>query len=338
MNDYLVETRDLTLHYPVRGGLFRRTGGLVKAVDGVNLGVREGETLGLVGESGCGKSTLARLLLRLATPTSGEVRFAGEDIFARRGAELARLRRDIQMIFQNPSSSVNPRLSVGEIIAEPLRIHRRPDVRRRVLELMEMVGLHPDHYDRYPHEFSGGQRQRMGIARAIALRPRVVVCDEPVSALDVSIQAQILKLLKELQRELGLTYVFITHDLSVVKHLCDRVAVMYLGKVVEVADRAEFFASAAHPYTASLLSAIPLPDSDAEARRQRVVLAGDVPSALNPPTGCAFHPRCPRAQARCAREEPALIADESGRRTVSCFFPVRPGEELQRPAEDGANA
>lgn len=336
MSEYLLQTRDLTMHFPTRGGLFRRSGGLVRAVDGVDIGVRRGETLGLVGESGCGKSTLARLLLRLATPTSGEVLFEGEDIFAKRGAELARLRRDVQMVFQNPSASVNPRLSVGEIIAEPLRIQRQPDVRRRVGELMELVGLHPDHRDRYPHEFSGGQRQRMGIARAIALRPKVVVCDEPVSALDVSIQAQILELLKDLQRELGLTYVFITHDLSVVKHLCDRVAVMYLGKVVEVAERADFFAAPAHPYTASLLSAIPLPDPDAEARRKRVVLSGDVPSAMHPPTGCAFHPRCPKAQARCSQDAPPPTGAEN--RATSCFFPLRPGEELRSPAEDGARA
>ncbi|RKT87196.1 oligopeptide transport system ATP-binding protein [Saccharopolyspora antimicrobica] len=336
MSEHLLQTRDLTMHFPARGGLFRRRGGLVRAVDGVDIGVRRGETLGLVGESGCGKSTLARLLLRLATPTSGEVLFEGENIFAKRGAELSRLRRDVQMVFQNPSASVNPRLSVGEIIAEPLRIQRQPDVRRRVAELMEMVGLHPDHRDRYPHEFSGGQRQRMGIARAIALRPKVVVCDEPVSALDVSIQAQILELLKDLQRELGLTYVFITHDLSVVKHLCDRVAVMYLGKVVEVAERADFFAAPAHPYTASLLSAIPLPDPDAEARRKRVVLSGDVPSAMHPPTGCAFHPRCPKAQVRCSQDAPPPTG--AGNRATSCFFPLRPGEELRSPAEDGARA
>ncbi|MER5388973.1 dipeptide ABC transporter ATP-binding protein [Saccharopolyspora sp. NPDC002686] len=336
MSEHLLETRNLALHYPVRGGLFGKRRGLVRAVDGVDLGVRKGETLGLVGESGCGKSTLARLLLRLATPTSGQVLLEGEDVFAKRGAELAQLRRDVQMVFQNPSASVNPRLSVGEIIAEPLRIQRQPDVRRRVSELMELVGLHPDHRDRYPHEFSGGQRQRMGIARAIALRPKVVICDEPVSALDVSIQAQILELLKGLQRELGLTYVFITHDLSVVKHLCDRVAVMYLGKVVEVADRADFFAAPAHPYTASLLSAIPLPDPEAEARRQRVVLAGDVPSAMHPPTGCAFHPRCPKAQEQCAQDAPPLV--ESGHRATSCFFPLRPGESLRPPAEDGAPA
>jgi oligopeptide/dipeptide ABC transporter ATP-binding protein len=290
----LVEARDLVMHFPVRGGILQRTVGLVKAVDGVSFAIERGETLGLVGESGCGKTTVGRLILRLLEPTSGTVHFDGTDVTALKGSALKPYRRRMQIIFQDPYSSLDPRTPIGDSIGEGLRIHglgTPAERREKVRRMMDLVGLEPYHARRYPHEFSGGQRQRIGIARALVLEPDLIVCDEPVSALDVSIQAQVLNLLKSLQRELGLTYVFVAHNMGVVEHISDRVAVMYLGQIVELADRRELFRKQEHPYTQALMSAIPIPDP--ELRRKRVILTGDVPSPLNPPTGCRFHPRCP---------------------------------------------
>ncbi len=321
----LVEVRDLVKHFPLRGGVLQRTVAHVKAVDGVTFDVKRGETLGLVGESGCGKTTVGRLLLRLIEPTSGTIRFDGVDIGAVKGAALKPYRRRMQIIFQDPYSSLDPRAPIGESIGEGLRIHglgTSAERRAKVSRMMDMVGLQSYHARRYPHEFSGGQRQRIGIARALVLEPDLVVCDEPVSALDVSIQAQVLNLLKSLQRELGLTYVFVAHNMGVVEHISDRVAVMYLGRIAELADRRELFRKQEHPYTAALMSAIPVPDP--EARRQRVILTGDVPSPVAPPSGCRFHPRCPlRAElgdpAICAEVEPALI-DLGGEHLCACHF------------------
>ncbi|HEV8489611.1 MAG TPA: oligopeptide/dipeptide ABC transporter ATP-binding protein [Candidatus Limnocylindrales bacterium] len=326
----LVEVRDLVKHFPIRGGILQRTVGIVQAVDGVTFEVRRGETLGLVGESGCGKTTVGRLILRLIDPTSGTIRFEGEDITGLRGAGLKRIRREMQIIFQDPYASLDPRTPIGDSIGEGLRIHGigRPSERReKVRRIMDMVGLAPYHARRYPHEFSGGQRQRIGIARALVLEPKVVVCDEPVSALDVSIQAQVLNLLKSLQRELDLTYVFIAHNMGVVEHISDRVAVMYLGKVVEVAERIEMFRDPEHPYTQALMSAIPIPNP--EQRRQRVILKGDVPSPVNPPSGCRFNPRCQlRAQLGgpdiCWQQEPLLVplgpTGEEAEHLAACHF------------------
>jgi oligopeptide/dipeptide ABC transporter ATP-binding protein len=330
--DFLLQTRNLKMHFPIKSGLLQRTVGHVKAVDGVDLSVRRGETLGLVGESGCGKSTLARLILRLLEPTEGEVVFDGEDILGYDRKRMLGVRRNMQIVFQDPYASLNPRMTVGNIVSEPLRIHDMGgDRKKRVQELLEVVGLSPEHYNRYPHEFSGGQRQRIGVARAIALNPRLIICDEPVSALDVSIQAQVINLLQDLQKEFDLTYVFIAHDLSVVKHISDRVAVMYLGKIVELADRDALYGKPRHPYTASLLSAIPVPDPHKERERQRVVLSGDVPSPANPPQGCSFHTRCPRAQDSCTEQEPALEAQEKETHQAACFFPVLEGQNIQEP-------
>ncbi len=303
----LVEVRDLVKHFPLKGGILQRTIGLVQAVDGVSFDIRRGETLGLVGESGCGKTTVGRLLLRLIEPTAGTIRFDGVDITRLRGAALKPYRRRMQIIFQDPFASLDPRTPIGDSIGEGLRIHGVGDGaerRRRVTRMMDMVGLQPYHARRYPHEFSGGQRQRIGIARALVLEPELVVCDEPVSALDVSIQAQVLNLLRDLQRELGLTYVFVAHNMGVVEHISDRVAVMYLGKIAELADRRELFRDPEHPYTQALMSAIPIPNPG--LRRQRVILRGDVPSPVNPPTGCRFNPRC---QLRQALGEPAICAE-----------------------------
>ena len=331
--DYLLETKNLKMHFPIKAGVLRRTVGHVKAVDGVDLQIRRGETLGLVGESGCGKSTLARLVLRLLEPTEGEVIFEGENILGYDRQRMLRVRRNMQIVFQDPYASLNPRMTVGNIVGEPLKTHRvEGDRKRRVQELLEVVGLSPEHYNRDPHEFSGGQRQRIGVARAIALNPKLIICDEPVSALDVSIQAQVINLLQDLQKEFDLTYVFIAHDLSVVKHISDRVAVMYLGKIVEIADRATLYGKPRHPYTASLLSAIPIPDPQKERQRQRVVLSGDVPSPANPPSGCNFHNRCPRAQDYCTEHEPGLDSQEKEDHRAACFFPVLEDQRIEEPA------
>jgi oligopeptide/dipeptide ABC transporter ATP-binding protein len=328
----LVQVRGLVKHFPIRRGvLFQRKIGAVQAVDGLDFEVRRGETLGLVGETGCGKSTTARLITRLLEPTSGEIRFDGEDITGLKGARLKALRREMQMIFQDPYSSLNPRRTVGSAIAQPFAIHGllegKGERRRAVQELMETVGLNPEHYNRYPHEFSGGQRQRVGVARALALKPKLLIADEPVSALDVSIQAQVLNLLREMQRELGLTMIFIAHDLSVVRHMCDRVAVMYLGRIVEIGSGDALYGSPRHPYTGALLSAVPVADPSL-AHRERTMLSGDVPSPANPPSACRFHTRCPKAQELCSREDPPL--EDKGTGTLAaCHFPLTE-EEIAR--------
>jgi peptide/nickel transport system ATP-binding protein/oligopeptide transport system ATP-binding protein len=323
----LVEVRGLVKHFPIRKGvLLARQVGAVRAVDGIDFDVMRGETLGIVGESGCGKSTTARLITKLVEPTSGSIKWEGEEISRFSRSRMKPLRREIQMIFQDPYSSLNPRKTVGTIIGEPFRIHGIGDDdrkrRTRVQELMELVGLNPEHYNRLPHQFSGGQRQRIGVARAIALKPKLVVADEPVSALDVSIQAQILNLLRDLQRELGLTIVFIAHDLSVVRHMCDRIAVMYLGKIVEVATSEELYAHPRHPYTGALLSAVPVPDPRLGRGKQRQVLGGDVPSPANPPPACRFHTRCQKfVDGHCNVEEPLLDPKPGGNR-AACHYPL----------------
>jgi oligopeptide/dipeptide ABC transporter ATP-binding protein len=329
----LVRVTGVKKYFPITQGIiFQREIGRVHAVDGVSLEVAPGETLGIVGETGCGKSTLARLICRLLPVTEGTIEFDGQDITSLKGNQLRQLRREIQMIFQDPYSSLNPRKRVGAIIGDPFEIHGLADgkeLKKRVQELMETVGLNPEHYNRFPAEFSGGQRQRIGVARAIALRPKLVICDEPVSALDVSIQAQVINLLEDLQNEFKLTYIFIAHDLSVVRHVSDRVGVMYLGKVVELADARRLYAEPKHPYTGALLSAIPVPDPDTAQQRERVILIGDVPSPIDPPSGCRFHPRCPKAQERCVHEEP-LLELKAGGDLAACHFPLEPGENLAR--------
>ncbi len=320
MSAPLLEVRGLVKRFPLRRGVFGRVGGEVRAVDGVSFAVESGEVLGLVGESGCGKTTTGRCVLRLVEPTAGEIRFEGEDITHLPRRRLRPLRRRMQIIFQDPFSSLNPRLSAGSMLSEPLVLHgiaRGARARDRVAELLEMVGLSPEHARRYPHEFSGGQRQRLGVARALAVEPRLIVADEPVSALDVSIRAQILNLLQDLQRRLGLAYLFIAHDLAVVQHISDRVAVMYLGRIVELAPADRLYAAPRHPYTAALLSAIPV--AGAEPPRGRIVLQGDVPSPLHPPAGCRFHPRCPLARERCRSEEPDLLEVAPGHFSA-CHF------------------
>ena len=327
----LLSVRDLTKHFPIRKGVLQRQVGAVRAVDGVSFDVGAGETLGLVGESGCGKSTTGRVVTKLIEPTSGSIVFEGRSIENFSRGRMRPLRRDVQMIFQDPYSSLNPRHTIGTIVGAPFRVQgtkTEHGVKREVQQLLERVGLNPEHYNRYPHEFSGGQRQRIGIARAIALRPKLIVCDEPVSALDVSIQAQVVNLLEDLQNEYNLGYIFIAHDLSVVRHIADRVAVMYLGKVMEIADRDELYSVPQHPYTHALMSAVPVPDPDKEQRRQRVLLTGDLPSPINPPSGCVFHTRCPlyrsvldeSQQARCRNDVPVFGEVSPGHR-VHCHFP-----------------
>jgi oligopeptide transport system ATP-binding protein len=325
-SESILEIRDLVKHFPLTTGIvFKRQVGAVKAVDGVSLDLMRGETLGVVGESGCGKSTFARLLMALERPTSGSVKFKGEDIYKLSGKALKAMRREIQIVFQDPYSSLNPRMTVGDIIGEPFEIHRdvapKGNRRRKVEELLDVVGLSPEHINRYPHQFSGGQRQRIGIARGLALRPEIIICDEPVSALDVSVQAQVINLLESLQDEFGLSYVFIAHDLSVVRHISDRVAVMYLGKVVEIGNEDDIYASPTMPYTQALLSAVPVPDPAMRGTKQQIVLEGDVPSPANPPSGCRFRTRCWKAQEICAQEEPALIIrDGSPNHPSACHF------------------
>ncbi|MER5320260.1 ABC transporter ATP-binding protein [Streptosporangium roseum] len=328
-NEPLLSVQDLQKHFPVTKGLLKRQVGAVKAVDGISFDVFKGETLGVVGESGCGKSTMGRLVTRLLEPTGGKVVFEGQDITHMSQGRLRPLRRDMQMIFQDPFSSLNPRHTVGAIVGAPFRIQgikTEHGTKKAVQDILELVGLNPEHYNRYPHEFSGGQRQRIGIARTLALKPKMIIADEPVSALDVSIQAQVVNLLEDLQNELDLTYVVIAHDLSVVRHISDRVAVMYLGKLVELADRKDLYESPMHPYTNALMSAVPIPDPARRNDRERIRLQGDVPSPLSPPPACRFHTRCWKAQAICKVEEPPLV-ELAPRHQVACHFPENVSKE-----------
>jgi oligopeptide transport system ATP-binding protein len=321
----LLRVENLVKWFPITQGIvIQRHIGDVMAVDGVSFELHAGETVGLVGESGCGKSTVARTLLRLEEPTGGAAYYKGKNIFELDARELRRLRRNIQIIFQDPYASLNPRMTVGDIVMEPWDIHTdvvpRNQRRTRAKELMERVGLNPDYLNRYPHQFSGGQRQRIGVARALALNPEIIICDEPVSALDVSVQAQVMNLLEELQNEFGLSYIFIAHDLSVVRHISDRVAVMYLGKIIEIGDEQDIYQKATHPYTQALLSAVPIPDPSRRGHRERILLEGDLPSPSNPPSGCNFRTRCFKAEPRCAEEEPALIDRFGHGHPSACFF------------------
>jgi oligopeptide transport system ATP-binding protein len=320
-DNVLLKVKNLKKYFPVRGGILSKIIGYVQAVDEISFNIKEGETLGLVGESGCGKTTTGRTIIRLLEPTAGEVDFKGENVFKLSKEELRKARRNIQIIFQDPFGSLNPRMTVGEIVGESLIIHKiaknKKEKEERVKELLETVGLNAGHTRRYPHEFSGGQRQRIGIARALALNPKLIICDEPVSALDVSIQAQVMNLLEDLQEKFNLTYLFIAHDLSVVKHISDRVAVMYLGKIVELSSTSELYDNTQHPYTEALLSAVPIPDPT--LKRQRIVLEGDVPSPFKPPVGCRFHPRCKYVKPICSQEEPELIDIRNGH-FVACHF------------------
>ncbi len=328
MTEALLEVRDLVKHFPLTQGiLFQRQVGAVQAVDGVSFTLAPGETLGVVGESGCGKSTVAKLVMSLEKPTAGEIFYKGEDITRLSGRALKAVRRNIQMVFQDPYTSLNPRMTVGDIIGEPYEIHPeaapKGDRRRRVRELLDVVGLNPEYINRYPHQFSGGQRQRIGIARGLALNPEIIVADEPVSALDVSVQAQVVNLLDRLQNEFGLSYIVIAHDLSIVRHISDRIAVMYLGKIVETGTETQIYDHPTHPYTQALLSAVPVPDPEQSALRERIILTGDVPSPANPPSGCRFRTRCWKATQRCAAEEPPLVRIEGNGpgHLTACHYP-----------------
>jgi oligopeptide transport system ATP-binding protein len=324
-NNALLRVDNLMMHFPIRRGVFQRQVGAVRAVDGVSFEVKRGETLGLVGESGCGKSTTGRTILQLYKPTAGDVTFDGVNLVTLKGEHMRQMRRKIQMIFQDPYASLNPRMTVGQLVGEPLIVHNvatGAEINERVSHLLETVKLNPAFATRYPHEFSGGQRQRIGVARALALQPSFVICDEPISALDVSIQAQVVNLLEELQEQFNLTYLFIAHDLSMVKHISDRIAVMYLGVIVELASRDELHARPLHPYTQALLSAVPIPDPIADARRERIILKGDVPSPANPPSGCRFRTRCPIAEGICAESRPDFREIKPGH-FVACFFAER---------------
>lgn len=321
MSDVVLKVENLKVHFPVKGGLFTKKQ-VVKAVDGVSFEIYPKETFGLVGESGCGKSTTGRAIVKLYEPTSGTVYYHGEDVTKIKGGHLAEFRRNVQMIFQDPYASLNPRMTVGEIIREPMDIHHifntKEEREQRVRELLDIVGLKPDHIRRYPHEFSGGQRQRIGIARTLALHPQFIVCDEPISALDVSIQAQVINLLEHIQKEMGISYLFIAHDLSMVKHISDRIGVMYLGNLVEIGDSDDVYHRPLHPYTQALLSAVPIPDPRVAREKKRIVLEGELPSPLDTPSGCVFRTRCPNATERCAREKPGMV--NVGKRTVACFL------------------
>jgi oligopeptide transport system ATP-binding protein len=321
----LLRVENLMMHFPIRRGVFQRQVGAVRAVDGVSFEVHRGETLGLVGESGCGKSTTGRTILQLYKPTAGDVHFEGVDLITLKGEQMRQMRRKMQMIFQDPYASLNPRMTVGQLVGEPLMVHNvatGAEINDRVLHLLELVKLNPAFASRYPHEFSGGQRQRIGLARALALQPSFIICDEPISALDVSIQAQVVNLLEELQEQFNLTYLFIAHDLSMVKHISDRIAVMYLGVIVELASRDDLHAKPLHPYTQALLSAVPIPDPIADAKRERIILKGDVPSPANPPSGCRFRTRCPIAEGTCAESRPDFREIRPGH-FVACFFAER---------------
>ena len=321
MSDAVLKVENLKVHFPVKGGLFTKKQ-VVKAVDGVSFEIYPRETFGLVGESGCGKSTTGRAIVKLYEPTSGTVYYHGEDVTKIKGSHLAEFRRNVQMIFQDPYASLNPRMTVGEIIREPMDIHHifntKEEREQRVRELLDIVGLKPDHIRRYPHEFSGGQRQRIGIARTLALNPQFIVCDEPISALDVSIQAQVINLLEHIQKEMGISYLFIAHDLSMVKHISDRIGVMYLGNLVEIGESDDVYHRPLHPYTQALLSAVPSPDPRVAREKKRIVLEGELPSPLDTPSGCVFRTRCPNATERCAREKPGMV--NVGKRTVACFL------------------
>lgn len=320
-NEYLLDVRDLKIHFPIFSGIIRRRTGFVRAVDGVSFTIQKGETLGLVGESGCGKTTTGWAVLQLHKPTEGVIFFDGQNLKQASGDQMKKVRRRMQMIFQDPGSSLNPRMTIGQIISEPLRVHglaKGTQSRERVCELLEKVGINPGYINRYPHQFSGGQRQRIGIARALAVEPEFIVCDEPISALDVSIQAQIINLLQDLQAQYNLTYMFIAHDLSVVKHISNRVAVMYLGKIVELADRVELYKNPLHPYTRAILSAVPMPNPRKEKQRKRILLEGDLPSPANPPAGCHFHTRCSLAIEQCRQAEPPF-AEYSKGHFAACF-------------------